>query len=228
MDQEDRTAPPTERRRREAREQGRGPRSQDLSLACRLLGVAAAIQFCGANFVLGLAELLSNAFQRPLVNSLSSESAVAGFMESAATVALNLALFVSWIVASGLLARLAQVGFRLDFAEIAPDWERISPTIGFSKLLRLENVSLSVINVAKFLLLVSIGGWFVWSHLGHLLALSEEDVVDGSRLAGTLLISLAWQLAIAQMAIGAFDYGWQYWKFEQSLTMTPEEVRQER
>jgi flagellar biosynthetic protein FlhB len=228
MDQEERTAPPTERRRRQAREQGLGPRSQDLSLACRLLGIAAALQFCGSTLFLGLADLISEAFQQELSQHPSAESMVSGLTNSAAGIALNSALFVAWIVGSSIIARLAQVGFRIDVSEMTPDINRISPTTGFQKLLRLENSGLSLIQLVKFLLLISIGCSFVWSHLGQLLSLADEDIADGCRISGSLLLSLTWTLAVVQLAVGAMDYGWQYWKFEQSLKMTPDEVRQEQ
>ncbi|MDB5388800.1 MAG: flagellar biosynthetic protein FlhB [Planctomycetaceae bacterium] len=227
MESDDRTAPPTERRRRQAREQGLGPRSQDLGLACRLIGIAAALQFCGSSLVIAIADMLLVSFTQPIGNRLSQETALASFFNVAASVATQLALFVSWILVSSVIARLVQVGFRVDFSDVIPDFKRISPTSGMHKLLQMENGYLALINGGKFLLLLGAGSWFVWSHLGQLAALLEEDVSDGCRLSGSMLLALTWQLALVQLLIGVLDYGWRYWKFEQSLKMTLEELKQE-
>lgn len=227
MDQEERTAPPTERRRRQAREQGLGPRSQDLSLACRLIGVALAIQFNGSSLVTSLMNVASDGLLQTPEMTLAPDVAVDRLFGAVSAVALNLMLFMTWILGTSFIARLAQVGFRFDASEVTPDMHRVSPATGLQKMLRFENGWLSLINLAKFLLLIGIGCGYVWSHLGQLLELAEDDIVDGCRIGGALLAALTWLLAITQLTIGAADYGWQYWKFEQSLKMTPEEVRQE-
>jgi flagellar biosynthetic protein FlhB len=227
MDQEERTAPPTERRRRQAREQGLGPRSQDLSLACRLVGVALALQFAGSSLATSLSNVVSAGFLQPPEMAISPDVVVDRVFSAVSTVTLNVVLFMSWILGTSLIARLAQVGFRFDVSEVTPDMHRIAPATGLQKLLRFENGASSLINLVKFLLLTGIGCSYVWSHLGQLLALAEEDISDGYRIGGGLLLSLTWLLAGTQLVIGAADYGWQYWKFEQSLWMTAEEVRQE-
>lgn len=228
MSQDDRTAPPTERRRRQAREQGIGPRSQDLCVGCRLVGIAAALQFSGANLLLGLAQLLTDSLQRPLNNGLSTESAVSNLSDAAAMVAVNLAQFVAWILVSGVVARLAQVGFRIDFSEVTPDFERINPATRLQQVLTIDNGIRALFQLLKYLLLIGIGGWFIWSRLGQFSVLAETDLADGCQFWGLVLLSLTWQLAFIQLAIGLVDFGWQYWKFEQSLKMTQEEVRQEQ
>lgn len=229
MDQEDRTEPPTERRRSEAREQGLGPRSNDFSLACRLIGIAAALQYCGPNLVLGLANLLSESFSHnPLESTISVEYATSRMTSAAAAVSLNFAAFAGLILGSGLVARLAQVGFRLDFSEVTPDLTRLHPGTGLQKMFRLENGLFSLVSTTKFLLWLGIGCAFLWTHIGQLTALMDEEIATACRMNGSMLLSLIWKLAIAQLAIGCLDYGWQYWKFEQSLKMTQEEVRHER
>jgi flagellar biosynthetic protein FlhB len=227
MDQEERTAPPTERRRRQAREQGLGPRSQDLSLACRLVGVALALQFAGSSLVTSLANVVSDGFLQQPEMIVSPDVAVGRLFSAVSAITLNLMLFIGWILGTSLLARLAQVGFRFDVSGVTPDMHRISPATGLQKLLRFENGGMALINLIKFLLLISIGCSYVWSHQGQLLALAEEDIADSCRVGAGLLLPLTWLLAVTQLTIGAADYGWQYWKFEQSLKMSPEEVRQE-
>jgi flagellar biosynthetic protein FlhB len=228
MEQDERTLAPTERRRRQAREQGRGPRSHDLSLACRMLGVAAGLQFCGSKMILGLAELMTVAFQTPIMMRPSIDSVTALILNSVMSVALNLAGLFAWIVGAGLVGRLVQVGFRLDFAEVNFDAHRMNPLDGLGKIFRPRNTLLSLGNFVKFTALISVGGWYFWSQLEQLLALPDEEIASSCVVIGKMVLNLAWFLAVVQLIAGCVDYGWQYWKFEQSLRMTPEELRSER
>ena len=78
LDIDDRTEQPTARRRRQAREQGLGPRSVDFSTACRLLGVAVAIQFFGSSLITELSRYLTDVLQRPLVAAMTPAASVSG------------------------------------------------------------------------------------------------------------------------------------------------------
>ena len=60
-----------------------------------------------------------------------------------------------------------------------------------------------------------------------LMLLAESDVATIGEEVGSSIVTLAWQLAGVALFFGLADYGLQVWKFEQSLKMSPEEVREE-
>ncbi|MDB5336872.1 MAG: flagellar biosynthetic protein FlhB, partial [Planctomycetaceae bacterium] len=126
-----------------------------------------------------------------------------------------------------LAAHFLQVGFRFQVQDVLPDFSRLSLTQGFAKLWRIENVSQAGWGFVKYVAMVGLGGWYLWSNLGRLSALSECDLATGAHIIGNCFVTLAWLLAAVFLMFGLCDYGYQLWKFEQSLKMSPAELREE-
>lgn len=224
---DDKTEQPTERRRRQAREEGRGPRSADLSTACRLLGVAAALQWFGGSLVLALAEFLADSLQRPWLIELTSDSVVSQTWDALARLTYSSLGCCGCLWGCCLGAHLLQVGVRFRAEEVWPDFSRLSPLHGLTRLWKIENAGLAGWGLLKYMVIVSLGGWYLWSNLGRLLTLPESDLASIGQAIGNSVVLLAWLLAGVFLMFGLGDYGYQLWKFEQSLKMSPAELREE-
>src|SRR4051812_32090631 len=109
---DDKTEQPTERRRRRAREDGLGPRSADLSVACRLLGVAVALQFFAGPLFVELAKSVTESLQRPLLAEVTADSVVSTTWDTLVRVALPFLGGWACIWAGSLTAHALQVGWR--------------------------------------------------------------------------------------------------------------------
>ncbi len=227
LEVDDKTEQPTERRRRQAREDGLGPRSADLSTACRLLGVALALQFFGGSLVLELTQYLTDSLQRPWLTELTSNSVVSMTWDAVTRLGFACLGGCGCLWGCCLAGHFLQVGFRFQMDDVLPDLSRLSLTHGFSKLWRIENVSQAVWGFVKYVAMVGLGGWYLWSNLGRLSALPEYDLATGAQIIGNSFVMLAWLLAAAFLMFGLCDYGYQFWKFEQSLKMSLAELREE-
>lgn len=224
---DDKTEQPTERRRRLAREQGLGPRSADLTLACRLLGVAAGLQFFGARLVQDASRFLVESLQRTPGSQLTVSDVTSQGWDAFLQFGVSAFGCCACVLVAGLAAQGFQVGWRFQTAELLPDVSRLSPARGFSKIWRVENATQATLALLKYLAILGLGGWSLWSNLGRLSALMEQDVATTGQFVGEYAVLLAWQLAAAFLVVGLADYGFQAWKFEQSLRMSPAEIREE-
>ena len=224
---DDKTEQPTERRRRQAREDGLGPRSADLSTACRLLGIAAAFQFFAGPLVLEIAQFLTDSLQRPLAVELTADLVVSQAWDAISRMALGFFSCCGCLWVGCFAAHFLQVGVRFQTQDLLPDFSRLSPANGLSKLWRIENASQAGWGGLKYVSLLCVGGWYLWINLPSLLALPESDLTTIAQITGHCLIGLAWQLAAVFLVMGLADYGYQRWKFEQSLKMSPAELREE-
>lgn len=227
IDIEEKTEQPTERRRRLAREQGQGPRSSVLTLSVRLLGIAAALQFFGSPLAQDCARLVSASLQRPLARSLTVEMATAQSWEALAQIGSSFMGCCACVLIAGLIVQWLQIGWRFQTADLLPDLTRLSPARGFSKLWSLDNSAQALIALIKYLAVLLFGGWYIWSSLERTMTLADWDAGLIAEMVGTSLVQLAWQIGGLLLLFGLADYGYQYWKFERSLRMSPEEVREE-
>ena len=119
------------------------------------------------------------------------------------------------------------MGFRFQLQDVLPDVSRLSPAHGVAKLWKIENAGQALWGLAKYVMIIVLGGWYLWSTLGRLSMLSENDLRTIAHVAGHTLVTLAWLLAAVFLMFGLGDYGYQWWSFEQSLKMSRAELREE-
>jgi len=58
--------------------------------------------------------------------------------------------------------------------------------------------------------------------------LAQGEPAELLGFAARTLVELGLMLALALFVLALFDYGWQFWRYEQSLMMTIEELRREQ
>lgn len=226
---DDKTEQPTERRRRMAREQGRGPRSSDLTISGRLLGFAVALQCFGPQLVRDCARFLTDSLQQPPppTSELTVSVVTSRGWEAVLQIGLSAAGCCGCVLIAGLVAQWFQIGFRFQPAELQPDFTRLGPAKVWNRLWSLETITRAAWALLKYLVILGIGGWCVWSNLARYSSLVDSDVPSIAETIGSSGVTLAWQLAGIYFIVGLADYGFQVWKFEQSLKMSPAEIREE-
>lgn len=228
LEVDEKTEQPTERRRREAREAGLGPRSADLAVACRLVGLASALQFFGPGLMWELSQILTQSFQPLIPTEISSEILVSRIWEAVYRVSASCLGIWACLWTGSLVAHFMQVGFRFQPANLLPDFSRLNPWSGLSKLWRFEQAAQVSWGLLKYSLLVSCGAWSLWYQLGALAALTDAELPTVAAAVGQSLVTVAWQLAGIALIFGLTDYGVQFCRFEQSLKMTTAELREEQ
>jgi flagellar biosynthetic protein FlhB len=110
---------------------------------------------------------------------------------------------------------------------LALDWQRINPLQNSSRIFSLTSFVHLGFGLLKVLLIVAVAGYCLWEERGRLLALSGDST---GQIAAYLLQVLLWtslKIGGALAVLALFDYGYQYWKHEQDLRMTTQELKEE-
>lgn len=226
-DQGQRTEQPTQRRLRQAREEGQIASSRDLTQAVQL-GLAVAVLSWTAPQLLDSLErcyrgLLREAFRE-------SYSAAQLFAISQETLRGPLALaayLAAALVASSLLMHLLQTGFAMTPKRLRIDWSRLNPG---ERLRSLPAQNLR--ETAKAVVLLPLFAWACWTvmrdNVNAFLHLPSQSFRAAAALVGASLEDLLWKATIALIALGAWDYWRQRSSLNRKLRMTKQEVRQEQ
>jgi flagellar biosynthetic protein FlhB len=135
-------------------------------------------------------------------------------------------LLATALVGAG--AMIAQVGFGTYPNLLAPDPSRVSPAKGWQRIFSAAGAMNLVKAVLKIAVVLGIA-WHVLWRVGTE-ALSATDMPLDVLLAFTAggIRELALIMAIGLGVLGAGDYLWQRWRFEQNLKMTRHEVKEEQ
>ncbi len=223
----DKTEQPTDRRRHEMRERGNVVRSVDLAVAAATLATTAGLAWLGPDFIENLAGLLKQQLSQPAdrtIDLMGVSRRMAALVVSAVTI------MAGWFLLQMLTAvaiNLAQVGFLVSWEPVTPQWSRINPISGLGRLFSMQSAVRLAASVLKLVVLSLLAYGAIGSHLETALGETDLGVARSASNLGGAMIGLAVSFSIALVVLASADYGFQYWKFEQDLMMTKQEIRDE-
>ena len=223
---DDRTESPTEHRRQEARDKGQVAKSQDLTGAALMLGVAAAVLLVFPPLGRGLGELLAGRLSSVTLQ-IDQGWALQTGEQTLATLGQLLAPLLLMAGCVTLGVNLAQVGVLLAPTALQPKLGRLSPWAGVGRIVSVAAVAKLGVSLGKLAALATVTGLVLWGALPGLLALTGAEAGGIISLMHTKAVELAFALAAVLVALAMADYMFQLWKHERDLRMTKQEIRDE-
>lgn len=224
---QDRTEPASPRRREDARKQGQVAYSPDFLGSALLLGGIVGLMWLGPAMAARLRNLTYDTFRQRMPVELDEAGAAVllgkVFIDYLLLVGPLLAVFLA--VSVGL--SLVQVGFHITPERIEPDFEKLSPAKGMAKLFSVAALVKGLFALVKIVVLGGMVLLVLRARVGTFHGLAENDVLAAATVAWDLVIRLALYLAVAFALLGTADYVYQKYRFEQSLRMTKQEVKEE-
>jgi flagellar biosynthetic protein FlhB len=222
-----RTEEPTPRRREEAAKTGQIAFSPELTSAAVIVAAVLFLLLMGpptGGRLLGLFRTeLAAAPERELDISRVREIAEHQFGRFVAAIGPIFAV----LAAAAITACVAQMGFRFLPDKLAPDFDRISPATGFSRVFSLQSIQRAFLAIVKAAAVVAVAVLLIRNRSGAILGMNhagiDEAVASGWGVFVRLIIYLAGILAV----VGAIDYVFQWRRVESALRMTRQEVKEE-
>jgi flagellar biosynthesis protein FlhB len=217
---EDRTEKATARRREKAREKGQGARSRELVALSTAAGVFFVFYLAGNTFlqrITGLtARLLGLGYGRDTLAVMKS---------AGAEMMLILAPFFIAAVAFAVLSNVLQGGFLLKPLNF--ELERLSPLAGIKKLFSLSAVPGMIKNVLKFIVGIILFYIIMKKVVVVLPMTTAMDLTDIQAIAFGLSSKAVIYTLSTFFVLALIDYLYERWKFERSIRMSKEEIREE-
>jgi len=225
---QEKTEVPTEKKRRESREEGQVAFSKELSSAALLAGIVLTLVATSPIILDAMRQLMSQIF-RDLAQSeeLSIDSIFTLSGEILSIILPAFAPFAAVIIFIGIFASVLQVGVLITFKAIAPKFNKISPLTGLKRLFSSQSLADFLKSMAK-LIIVGFVGYLTYidkiTELNGLFVLTPESILIYNF---TVVAEVAGKIVLALVAIAIFDYFYQRWHHEQQLMMTKQEVKDE-
>lgn len=227
VDQESRTEDPTPRRRDEARRQGQVPFSAELVGSAVTLAGVIGLTYIGPT----IWEAMTGVFLRDYPNLFHSDYPVEGAREmlqrNLIAVLSAMLPFFGLVLAVGIGASILQVGFQINTEKLELNLDRLNPTSGFGRLFSFASLFRGLLTLLKLVALAFVADWVIEGRAGVLLALSSYRLRAATLASWSVEMRLAAYLAAAVALVSVIDYIYQRYRFEQSLKMTKQEVKEE-
>ena len=223
----ERTEPASERRRQQAREEGQVARSRELSTLALLLAGGGGLWFMGTGLADRLSVLMRHGMQLERALAFDTELMLAHLRDSSIDVLLAFAPLLLLLVLAGIASALLLNGWLFSFKPLLPDFSRLDPLQGLSRIASWHGVIEMLKAIGKTALVGGVAAWVIWRNSGAVLSLAAEPLALGmahlAQLLGASFLVMAGSMAL----IVAVDIPFQIWDSDKKLRMTREEARQE-
>jgi len=225
---QEKTEVPTEKKRRESREEGQVAFSKELSSAALLAGIVLTLVATSPIILDAMRQLMSQIFrdlaQRKEV-SIDSIFTLSG--EILSIILPAFAPFATVIIFAGIFASVLQVGVMITFKAISPKFNKISPLTGLKRLFSSQSLADFLKSMAKLIIVGFVGYLTYIDKITELNGLSVSTPESILIYNFTVVAEVAGKIVLALVAIAIFDYFYQRWHHEQQLMMTKQEVKDE-
>ena len=218
---------PTEKRRRQAREEGQVVKSQDLTSAALLLASLASLNYLGPPLAGRIASTMTNSLSTPHLESMSTADATSWVLQNAARLAMVVVPILIAMFIAGILVNLVQTGFLFTTKKIEPKLSNISPLAGAKRILSLQGAVKLGFGIFKVGIIASVAYAAVRHHgdqILHMAGLSVPQI--GTVLFSSILGTCTW-IGAALFILALLEYAFQKWKQEQDMMMSDQEIRDE-
>ena len=223
---EDRTQPPSKRRRQLARQHGQAAHSPELTAAAGWLAAVVLLGAMGDDMALALTKLVSGPLTHPTVMTADRAAVVAEVRGLIVGLGWPLAVIMPGFMAGALAAHQLQVRGLWATSLLVPDLSRLwTFSSGPGLAVRVERAGWSLV---KAVVVIVACACAMRAGCTEVLALGGLEGPALARGAGHVVLRLAWLLAAVLLVLGLIDYGLRYRRFESMLRTTSEEQREDR
>ncbi len=224
---DDRTEEPTAKRKKEARDDGKIPKTPELSSAIVLLSAGLMVGPGGTQIGALLAEVLRTSFMAGGVSGMNAAVSVDSIRWILAAAAVGLLPFVGVVTGAALAVGVVQGQGTLTAKPLAPDWSRLSPVQNSKRFLSprplvdLLKASLKILLVGAVIYVSTAGA------IEQFTSLPQSNVPALISMLRTQVALVLLSSGAALLLLAAGDFGYQAWDHQRQLRMTKQEVKQE-
>lgn len=223
---EEKTEDPTEKRLRDAREDGDTAKSTDLTDASSM-AAAVAVLMLGAGTFAGACRFIMTTALAVTADSRDWPS----LLIRMTTIGWQVLLIVVPVMAAPALVAIAvqipQVGFQIALKPVTPDFERVHPVEGFKRIFSWRSVIELVKMIAKALLIGCVMLFTIRQMLPLIVGSLYEPLPELAHMFWSLLFKLCIVATLVFIVIGAIDVKLQSALFLRKMRMSKDEIKRE-
>ncbi len=224
---QERTEEASEQKKAQTHEEGRIPKSQELTVAAMLLGSALVFNTAGIPLGEHMASTMSNMLSSAGTMTLDAGSATALLRQLGYSTMKVLGVFLGSMALVALVITAIQARGVLSLKPLTPNFGKLNPMENAKRILGAQ----SIVELLKSLGKVGLVSGVVYSAIGSAmpdaLNLAQSGPSELLPMVKHYSVRLLVSAGIAYVALAAADYLWQWWSFQKELRMSKEEVKQE-
>ncbi|MFW5999094.1 MAG: flagellar biosynthesis protein FlhB [Halanaerobiaceae bacterium] len=224
----EKTEEPTPKRRREAREEGKVAKSQELSAALTLLGSFLILYMLFISMIDSITERMADVLTFERVPEITANFGFNLLMDNIIFTARLVGPVMLAAGFVGVLVNFIQVGPIFTHQTLIPKFENLDPISGMKNIFSLKALVELVKSLLKAIVVFFLAYVNISNSLDDLTTLSQQGVRPGIAFLGSIIVRIAVGIIIFLIVLGVLDYFYQRWEYEKQLKMTKYEIKEER
>jgi len=224
----DKTEEATPKKRQEAQDEGRIPKSPELSVAVLLLGIALVLTAVVPHVASRLLTVMGEGLASAGDTSLTTDSAIKTLQMLGWRTLSTILMVAASMAVIALVVNAAQARGVFSLKPITPQFKRISPASNIKRLAGPQAIAELVKSLAKLLIV----GFAIHAALGReainaIVVTSQQSPMALLQVITHFSVKLIMTAGLAYLALALADYLWQYWQFTKEMRMSKAEIKQE-
>lgn len=223
----ERTEEATPRRLEKAREEGQVARSQELTTFILLMAAAVGVLMMGAAFMDNLVRIMQSGMQLDRELAFQPELMISRFYELAIEGLISIGPLLFLLLVVAFFAPMLLSGWLISAKAVMPDFNRINPIKGLSRIFSVRSLIELVKAILKTVIIGGVAALVIWHNKESVMALLTVPIDLGISRTGDFLVMSFLMIIAAMIMIVAVDVPFQIWQHAKQLRMTKEEIRKE-
>ena len=223
----EKTFDPTPHRRQQARREGHVAKSRDLGSAVVLLAGLGVLAMLGGGLVGFLVDYCRHQLGGEPWLTIDAEFAVNHWYATIWALGRYLLPILGLLCLAGVAVNVLQVGFLFLPQRLAFDVTRINPLQGLRRIFSSTGAVHLGAGIVKMAIVLAVACVVLYSQREAIIGLIGLTPVGIAVQMAYLLFWTVLKIGAALLVLALLDYAYQWWRHEQDLKMTPQELREE-
>ncbi|KAA5544415.1 EscU/YscU/HrcU family type III secretion system export apparatus switch protein [Roseiconus nitratireducens] len=223
--------PPTPRRRQQAKEQGRVPRSGEMVAAGSLLATTGLLAWCGPALASEMMELIGQSMQQPRITLDTGDSPIDGAFRLIVRSVFALGLLVAPMCLAMMMCAVAfnllQTGWAVTPRRLQPSLERLSPGRKAGELLSARTLAGFGILLLRLAALIATSVYLIRDCLPEIATLAQRPLPESAASVFHMMVRCCGWVGTTLLIFAVLDYALAWWHHERDLMMSEQELREE-
>lgn len=229
----EKTEPATSKKLKDAREEGKVARSQELNSAAMLIALFLSlrifISYLGEGFI-GVFQLFYQKIpdivateQDGMTVHAASSILTQGFLQ---VIRLAAPFLIAGVVVAVVIS-IVQVGWTVSAKPLQPKPDKFNPINGFKRIFSKDALFNLLMSILKLIVVFYVAYLCIKDQANNLFLLYDIPLQQAIALIGNIIIDTGLRISLCYLVIGLADYVYQRFRFNEDMKMTKQEVKDE-
>lgn len=228
----EKTEPATAKKLRDARNEGKVAKSQELNHAVSLIALFLMLKI----FISSVSEQLLTGFSmynkipdivNESIGGLSMPAIHTVILDAMGRILLILAPFFAIGFSLAVAINVWQVKWKVTTKSMMPQLNRLNPLSGLKRIFSKDALIELLKSIAKIVVIIYVAYTSIKDHQNELFLLYDIPLLQVILLVGSVVIDTGLKISMVYFIIGIADFFYQKHKFKEDMKMTKQEVKDE-